>query len=581
MSLSNSVLEINEPYQSNVHPEIKTFGELSSLITTTTRRQNSTSKEPSTIIKACNTMISSILLNSGFDGGNNLLDGVIGIIIFTLKAISISPNIEETLKGLISEIEGKQRNSALSVHRTTIDNMLPKFSRKEADLWLANNYLKNMEELSRFKAKSKYVTLCVDETPETIHSKYQNGNFQYIHVGQKSTWEKGFEYSCVYDATHQLHLGCIHEDKFFTSTEKRQVRPWLRILQEKIFFVHQAGSDVKVIECDRGYFQAEAFAMAYLGILDENVPIEESPRFIIPRKFSREKDTYKWDYLIDVSKPQVFEEYIRLDPYTHPALKNLCAVVFERTDDYRYKIPYACIALIDEYSTKKNRNFDEVRIEAISIQKELELAKIELKQAEKRYLQYSKKLQKKNPSKPSYGRGKKRTKFNDSIDKSNYESCFTLHEQLQILKEKKKELLCSLMFISVSIRPDEDPTKSSKKFIKLAKDYHDRWGIERGFEDVKGKFMRDARSRKPTRRQFNIMLGMCLCNNWHVERMELMLKKYRNTVWNKVPWVPNRPWTRRRLEKEYGDSLSADSYLILIWKEGIKLTIKKIISQFY
>ena len=137
------------------------------------------------------------------------------------------------------------------------------------------------------------------------------------------------------------------------------------------------------------------------------------------------------------------------------------------------------------------------------------------------------------------------------------------------------------MFISVSIRPDEDPTKSTKKFIKLAKDYHDRWGIERGFEDVKGKFMRDARSRKPTRRQFNIMLGMCLCNNWHVERMELMLKKYRNTVWNKVPWVPNRPWTRRRLEKEYGDSLSADSYLILIWKEGIKLTIKKIISQFY
>jgi len=225
MSLRNSVSEINEPYQNNVHPEIRTFGELSSLITTTTRRQKAIRNKPGTIIKAYNTMISSILLDSGFDGGNTLLYGVKDIITFTLKAISMSPNIKETLNNIISEFERKQKNSALSVHRTTIDKAIPKFSRKEANLRLAKNYLKNMEELSQIKAKSKYVTLCVDEIPETIHSKYQNGNFQYTHVGQKSTLEKGFEYSCVYDATHQLHLGCIHRDKFLTSTEKRQVRP--------------------------------------------------------------------------------------------------------------------------------------------------------------------------------------------------------------------------------------------------------------------------------------------------------------------------------------------------------------------
>ena len=252
-----------------------------------------------------------------------------------LKALN-SKNIEWIdigVKGLIDFIPGLPKGDAILVRGE------PGTGKTILALQFMYTGIKNGETV---------VYITTEETPETIHSKYQNGNFQYTHVGQKSTWEKGFEYSCVYDATHQLHLGCLHRDKFLTSTEKRQVRPWLRELQEKIQFVHQAGSDVKVIECDRGYFQAEAFAMAYLGILDENVPIEESPRFIIPRKFTREKDTYKWDYLIDVSKSQVFEEYIRLNPYTHPALKNLCAVAFERTDVYRYKIPYACVALIDE-----------------------------------------------------------------------------------------------------------------------------------------------------------------------------------------------------------------------------------------
>ncbi|MHA1648337.1 MAG: hypothetical protein ACTSVL_12270, partial [Promethearchaeota archaeon] len=59
-------------------------------------------------------------------------------------------------------------------------------------------------------------------------------------------------------------------------------------------------------------------------------------------------------------------------------------------------------------------------------------------------------------------------------------------------------------------------------------------------------------------------------------RMVKMLENKRKEVWNYVPWDPRRPCFRRRIEREQGDVLSAETYLLQILECGIKLRLQKI-----
>ena len=195
-------------------------------------------------------------------------------------------------------------------------------------------------------------------------------------------------------------------------------------------------------------------------------------------------------------------------------------------------------------------------------------------EAEEAYLWIQKHLGKRKPTLPAYGKGRKRAKFTSTLEKELYFECLTFFKERTIFKEKKRRILTALTFICISLQPDEDPQKSPKRFIGLAQDYHDRWIIEIGYESVKGKFLRDIRTRKPTRRHLSLALGMCLANDWHVERTKDILKIYRKSALNKVPWNPKRPWSRRRLEREISGCLTADSYLIRIWAKGITSVIQ-------
>ena len=579
MSLAGQSCEIEVPYKEITCHSIKSFTDLFSLLTTPTKRQAKVVHKTDTIRKSILTLLSAILMNSGLDAGQKMMNMIQNILYSILQQISDTENNEETLEMLMNALSPERRGNSFSVHRTTVDDMLPEFTRRECDKWLEDIYLRNMDEISKFNGRSKQITLCLDETPETVHTKYQNGTLQYIHVGQKSTWEKGFEYNAYYDATHQLFLGLTHHDKYFTDAEKRHIRPWIQSLIQKVQVVNQAGCDVKIIEGDRGYYQAEVFAAAPLGLFTSGTKNTCDPRLVIPRKFTREKTSFKWDYLLDTTRGQVFMDYMKLNPYTHPGLKDQVEGIFEKTSDYRYKIPFACVALIDEYSNKNNRTLAEVREEARKIQKKLDIFSKKLAQAEKKYLTYLKAHRSGDPHKPGYGRGRKRTKFLDDYDKANYNRCLDIYDILKRIKGQKTALLKSLMFIAISIFPGEDPCMAPKRFIRLAQDYHERWGIERGFEDTKIKFMRDARSRKPTKRQLNVMIGMCLYNQWHVERLRQMLEIYRDDVWNRVPWDPQRPWIRRRLERQFHGMLSADSYLLHLIETGVKYEIKKILRK--
>jgi hypothetical protein len=548
---------------------------LHDLLSTTTRRRAAVERAPETTWKAVTTLLTGILQDSGLDAANEFLEGVTEILRTVVGLIKEATDRDEMIDAILTACDPENRETLLSAHRTTVEASIPRLTREEMDGWLADQYQDCLGELSAIGARSPAVTLAIDDTHEKAGSKYLNGAYSYIHVGQQSTWERGFKYPTVYDCTHQAFVGGRHQDYRLTEDQKRELRPWIRDLQAKCDVAREAGCQVAVIEGDRGYFVAELFAASHFGLFNPGAPAGDQPRVVVPRKFTREKDKFKWDYLLDGDQPQVFVDHLKLSPYTHPALRGACEGVFEKTANYCYLIPYACVAVVDEYVRGSSRTLAEAREDARTVQEGIDTCEEELVATEAAYFAHFQQYSKKPPAKPGAGKGKKREKFHDVTDKCLYEKCCCLRERLKKWKGKKKALLHSLMFFAISLQPGEDPTVRPEVFVALARDYHERWGVENGFRDVKGVFIRPTRSRKPTRRQFNLMLGEYLYDRWRVARTREILAIVRKGAWNKRPYDPGRPWVRRKLEQEVNDVVSARAYLARLWALAVKELIKK------
>ncbi len=574
MEATNFLQPAGEPCLTFAAGNYKAFDRIKQLLMTRTRRQATVVHEPETADKAGMTWISGILLESGLDAGAELLMAITAIVHYSFAAVAAAPDRDAALARVLEIFNPTARESPLAVHRTTADAMVPRLTRAEMDGVLGQEYCAAMAELGELGARSPAVTLVIDDTSSRAMAKHVNGAFSYINVGQKKTWERGFKFPSIYDATHQLFVGCHHADYRLKEDQKRALRPWVQDLRAKVATVRAAGSAVAVIEGDRYYFAGEFYAASYFGMLDPGAPACGQPRLVVPRKFTREKDNFKWNYLLDMTRPEVFTDFLNLSPYTHPALIGQCGAAFAKGEKGQYQVPYASVAVVDEYGRENQRTLAEVRREARKVQEGIVRCTAALPAAEEAYLVHYRKVEKKKGVAPGRGRGAKRANFKDAEDERLYRECLRLQDALKSWKEKKADLLEALMFFAVSLRPGEDPTSNPATFLALARDYHERWGIENGFRDVKHLFLRPGRSPKPTRRQFRLMVGMLLYNAWHLQRMREMLEIYRIPAWNKRPYDPRRPHIRRKLEQKFGDVRSARSYLIQLWASGIKYLIE-------
>jgi len=132
------------------------------------------------------------------------------------------------------------------------------------------------------------------------------------------------------------------------------------------------------------------------------------------------------------------------------------------------------------------------------------------------------------------------------------------------------------MFFAISIVPGDDPEGNPEMFIAFTRDYHERWGIENGFRDVKDRFLTKGRSRQPCMRQFRLVLGMMLYNRWEVERKRIA------STW--LAWHSNgtgssnksREWIRRKFEQECDHLPTAVGFLVSCWREAILSLVEKI-----
>nr|MDO8115737.1 hypothetical protein [Candidatus Sigynarchaeota archaeon] len=514
-------------------------------------------------------MLSAIMLDSGLDDAKEFLDSIQLILWTVLSWIIEATDHDAFLRALISLLDPATNPNALSVHRTTVTSMIPQADRNQLDEILTEQYKECVEELDEVGAKSSACIMVMDDTHEKVRSKYYNGNYSYVVVGQTSTWQRGFVYPTNFDSSHQLFMGSKHRDYRLIDSEKKGLRPWLLEVKAKVKVARELGIDQVLIEGDRAFFNAELIASANLGLIDPGARPGHMPRVIVPRKFTREKDDFKWKFLLDNTKPQVFIDYINLSPYIHPALKQACASVYRKTSNGQFKVPYICVAMVDEYSSKKKRTLDEVKARARIVHDLIEHESRNLEALIKVYMTINKALNKGKAKEPSFGRGARRKKFTDEKERRAYDACFKTHGCLERWKKEKACLLKTLMFFAISLRPGDDPMANPSMFIEFAKDYHERWGIENGFRDVKARFLSKGRSRQPCMRQFRLVLGMMLYNRWEVERKRTIRAESQEDPEVVLAFFEARAWIRRKHEKECHHLPTAVGFLVQNWCEGI------------
>nr|MDO8115396.1 hypothetical protein [Candidatus Sigynarchaeota archaeon] len=553
---------------------IKILRDIGRLLTTATRRDATVSREPGTVERASIMMLSSIMLDCGLDDAKAFLDAMQSILWETLKEIADAMDPIAALYDAIARLGPESNQHVFSVHRTTVTSMIPHANRAQLDTQLMEQYKECMENLAEMGAKSDALIIAADETHEKVRSSYYNGNYSYVVVGQTSTWQRGFVYPTGYDATHQLFMGSRHRDYRLIDSEKNGVRPWLRDMTSKCTAARELGVDQVMIEGDRTYFNAELYARANRGMIDPGAPPGHWPRVIAPRKFTREKDDFKWEYLLDATKPQVFIDYIGLNPYNNLAVKREYENVYKKGENYHYQVPYACVAMVDEYSAREKRTLDEVRARARVVQVSIDRETNALEQSIKAFMATCKRAKGRKAKEPSFGRGSRRTKFACEKERRAYMACFKCYARLERWKKEKAALLKTLMFFAISLLPGDDPVSNPSMFIGFARDYHERWGIENGFRDVKDRFLSKGRSRHPCMRQFRLVLGMMLYNRWEVERKRVARMCLAQNFRSNPADSEARPWIRFKYEKECHHLPTAVGVLVDSWRESILSLVK-------
>ena len=525
------------------------------------------------------TQLSAIILKSSPEGGKKLLDVISSTIYKVLTIIKDSAKVEDTLERALDIFSDDNRSSPLSASRQAISDNLIKDTKKSLDKKLREDYISSMNELDGFHGKSKEVILAIDGTPEKTTSRYKNNQYSPINIGQKKKWETGFNYSAIYDATNQLFVSVLHQDYHHSKHKTDKLKDFILQLQDSCKTVEEAGAVVKFIVADRGYYDAELFAAAYFNQISLKCVHNDNTRVIIPKKFTREKENKKIAYLENPNSKDVFIDHIGLSKYSHSSLISRCKTCGMKESYMFYLIPMITVAVVDGYKTNKCRTVEELRIEWMHNKNNIKNTENRIVALSTEYINLQKLAGKKKLHRLTGIKGRKRTTFMNSAIKQKYNEIYKTYRYLKRLKKACTQMLNTLMFFCISTRPNETLSGRECYFINLASLYHERWGIENGFKEDKSKFIQSSRSRKSTRRQWNLIMGAMLYNHWHVARLRLMLIKERKKYWNKVSWDPHHPFVRRKLERKHGVLLSAESYLLQFLGFGLNLRIRKLLSN--
>jgi hypothetical protein len=582
MSLATLRMPTIEPQGEEPVEVIKIYRKLAGYYTMVTRRNGAVDHEAGTVETAMTSTLTSILCKCSTDDANVIMQCLSRMQYDEAKAFLETPDPESALRAFTESWERDGGESWYTIDHKTVNSMIPGLTREEMNQEVAEDAIACKEELAKDDACASDEVIALDDTGDPVKTSHPNGEFVPVRIGQKKVIETGLEQHVEYDATNNLFMGTKQHDNWGPAGDPRSMESWTRSVAAKVAREHAAGRHVKALHMDRGFFLGVVFAISILGLFLPGAPAGDQPRLVMPRKFTGEKSTYKWEYLLDPSKPQVFTEWLVVDTSKCRWLKPACEAALEHESGDRYWVPYACVALAGEYAGNDKLTLADLRAKARIVQDSIERTTKELARAERAYKKLRKKITGRKASNPSYGRGQRRRSFKGAHaaeDKHLYRECLRLHAELAEWNRRKAALIKSLLFFGISLRPGEDLSKNPGEFIDLAKDYHARWGIENGIREMKHKFRRAVRSTKPTRHQFFTILAMIIYNHWQVVRKKEIVAWLR-AHGKVVEFVHiTRRWIRIPWEQEIPDLTSAVSFLASIWSYTFTQLIKQKIKE--
>src|SRR5271157_6016147 len=144
MEATNFLPPAGEPCIDIADGNFKAFDQVVQLLSTRTRRQASVARAPETAWKAGLVLLASILLNSGIDGGWELMGAVEAINYAMLEDIATAENRDEALAEAMREFDPQNRECPLKVHRTTVEDMLPALTEAEINHVVEDQYVEEV-----------------------------------------------------------------------------------------------------------------------------------------------------------------------------------------------------------------------------------------------------------------------------------------------------------------------------------------------------------------------------------------------------------------------------------------------------
>jgi len=533
--------------------------------------------EPGTIDKAVLMLITSIMNGCGLDDAAKIITVVQAVIHSVLCFISEADDVQETVDRLKSSLDPEKNDISLTLNRTTVSNMIPNPNISQLDDALEKQAASCLDDLDDAGLKHEQAILASDGTGIRSSTRHHNGDMQYIYIGQKNTFKRGFYFEVQYNVSDKLFVGLKHHDIRHRGSGDKMLEPWLQEIIDKCSASRESGTTPALVEGDRFYFKVGLFASATLGLLAPGLSPGSGPRVITPVKFTREKDRFKWNYVLDPGQPVVFTRYFTLKVSDNPLLATRWADAFGVPCKKEYKVPCACVALVDEYGRREKRTLSQLRAEAMSVQDSLEKIENEEAAMVQEYLNYTGLVHGKTKRPPAGARGKRREKFVDAKERQLYRACIDLANKKAALKRKKAELIKSLTFFGISLRPDEDPSCSSSTFLELAHEYHARWGIENGLSNVKWRFLYRSRARGPVRRTFYMVLAMMLYNRWQVERALCTALDFSRDGFGSWPSLGPDCWRPDGMVFGARVGLTAVTFLVECWRVAFLSVLKSVI----
>lgn len=534
---------------------------------------------PVTGPKLMNVILTQMMTKYSAPGASEVLECIEDTLITFCKAVLEQPDPTRTLESIV-EVYGRENSPAmLSTSPPTLSKYLDRCSIHHGQTLLTNQVHRIQGLLRKKGLWPGKVHLSLDPTDEPYHGKYHNQYTNWGLVGQQNTYRRVFKGLGIYLNPPQLLATYVPVPIKTQDPARREVPAWILEARRVITDLHAVHTAVPLITYDRGFYSAFAMALAHVGEIVPELPLEENPRLFCPKKFWEDVVAYKWRFLLDPEAPVVKEEPMQLTYYDERLL-GTHVTVFPRNEkgDHRL-VPTWTVAGFDVYSEKKKpKSLDWARREASRVNEGIRAAIEAKRAAEEEFRRYTREVLGVERKMPAY-RGPGRTKFKFSGERKRYRACKLAHARLQRWREKKTALCKRLALFTASKRRGERVTGDDPVFTSLVRQYRERWGIENGFKSVKADFHVRTNSRKTTARHIRFILGALFFNAWHYRRLTRVARhvKKKRSRWK--PFDRSSPPLRKKFERDHGPTLSARGFLLEELGESLHFSIQAMIIQ--